>query len=48
MEEIGVGSAVIPVNGRFAGRMMIVIRVHDGYAEICDGKRRRLSAPTRK
>ena len=48
MEEIGVGSAVISVNGRFAGRTMIVVRVHDGYAEVCDGKRRRLSAPKRK
>lgn len=48
MDEIGVGSAVYPVNGRFAGRVMTVIRVHDGYAEICDGKRRRLASPKRK
>ena len=45
---ISVGSAVISVNGRFAGRPMVALRISGGYAEVCDGKRRRMDKPKRK
>jgi ribosomal protein L14E/L6E/L27E len=45
---IGVGSAAAPINGRFAGRAMVVVGIRDGYADICDGKRRRIDKPKRK
>ncbi len=48
MDEIGIGSAVYPVNGRYAGRLMTVLSVREGYAEVCDGKRRRMERPKRK
>jgi ribosomal protein L14E/L6E/L27E len=48
MEKIEVGSAVCPVNGRFAGKLMAVVSIRDGYADVCDGKRRRLGKPKRK
>ena len=48
MSLIGVGCAVIPVNGRYAGRPMAVVGVLDGYADVCDGRKRRLGKPKRK
>lgn len=48
MERIVAGSAVFPVNGRFEGKLMVVLSVQNGYAEICDGKRRRTGKPKRK
>ena len=48
MTHIDVGSAVCPKNGRYAGRLMAVISIRDGYAEVCDGKRRRIEHPKRK
>ena len=48
MDEIKVGSAVYPVNGRYAGRLMAVLGVCEGYADVCDGKRRRMVNPKRK
>ena len=47
-ERIETGSALFPVNGRFAGRLMVAVRVLDGYADVCDGKKRRLEKPKRK
>ena len=48
MSEIEVGAPVVPVNGRFEGRQMEVIGIRDGYADVCDGKKRRLDKPKRK
>ena len=48
MDAIEVGSAVYPVNGRYAGRLMTVLSVREGYADVCDGKRRRMARPKRK
>ena len=48
MSGIETGSAVIPVNGRYAGRPMAVVSVRDGYADVCDGRKRKLERPKRK
>ncbi|MBR0302946.1 MAG: hypothetical protein IJQ80_03765 [Clostridia bacterium] len=48
MAEIEVGSPVAPVNGRFAGRSMVALSIRDGYADVCDGRRRRIDKPKRK
>ena len=48
MSAFDVGSAVVPVNGRYAGRPMAIVGILDGYADICDGKKRRLERPKRK
>ncbi len=48
MTVIEVGSAVIPTKGKYAGRPMVVVGVRDGYADLCDGKKRRLDRPKRK
>jgi len=48
VSSIEVGSAVIPVNGRYAGRPMAVVGVVCEYADVCDGKKRRLDRPKRK
>ena len=45
---IGVGSAVSPVNGRFAGIPMVVVGLSEGYAFVCDGRKRRTDKPKRK
>ena len=45
---IDVGSAVIPVNGRYAGRPMAAVAVSGVYADVCDGRKRRLERPKRK
>ena len=45
---ISPGTAVLPANGRFKGRPMVVLSIRDGYAEICDGKKKRLLNPKRK
>ena len=39
---------MIPVNGRYAGRPMAVVSVRDGYADVCDGRKRKLERPKRK
>ncbi len=48
MGPIEVGSAVTPVNGRYEGLPMVVVSTDGNYAEIVDGKRRRLARPKRK
>ena len=45
---IGVGSAVAPVNGRYARVPMVVICVSEGYAFVCDGRKRRTDKPKKK
>ena len=48
MAKIEVGSPVAPVNGRFSGRSMVVVSIRDGYADVCDGRRRRIDKPKKK
>ncbi len=48
MSGIEIGSAVIPVNGRYAGRPMAVVSVRGDYADVCDGRKRKLERPKRK
>ncbi|MBR6916716.1 MAG: hypothetical protein IKN38_00895 [Clostridia bacterium] len=48
MSDVKVGTAVVPVNGRYGGRKMVAIEVCAGYAKICDGRRRRIGKPKRK
>lgn len=48
MNEISVGMAVTPVNGRYEGRLMAVVGVSGGYALVADGRRRRVERPKRK
>ncbi len=47
-DKVQVGSRVIPANGRYKGRPMVVVSIRDGYADVCDGRRRRIAKPKRK
>ena len=46
--DIKIGSIVKASAGREKDRFMIVVGLHDGFAEICDGKERKLEKPKRK
>lgn len=48
MQDVTVGTAAIPVNGRFCGRLMVVVELKGAFAYICDGKRRRIEKPKKK
>ena len=48
MSDIRVGSVVVSLKGRDAGRVMMAVGVSDGFADVCDGRKRRLEAPKRK
>lgn len=46
--ELTRGLVVRALAGRDQGGYFVVLSVQDGYAEIADGKRRKLDAPKRK
>lgn len=46
--EITRGLVVRALAGRDMGGFFVVLSVNGGYAEIADGKRRRLASPKRK
>ncbi|MFR0854478.1 hypothetical protein [Ruminococcus sp.] len=46
--ELTRGLVVRALAGRDRGGFFVVLSVEDGFAEIADGKRRKLSAPKRK
>ena len=48
MGPIEVGAAVTHVNGRYEGKPMVVVAIDGEYANVVDGKRRRLAKPKRK
>lgn len=46
--DIKVGSAVKALAGREKNRLFVAVAVNGGFADICDGRERRLSKPKRK
>lgn len=48
-KDVRPGDVVLNLNGRDKGRVMLVIKTSDGnYADVCDGRKRRLENPKRK
>lgn len=46
--EIKTASVVISKRGRDAGRVMAVLSVEGAYAQIADGRKRKIQSPKRK
>lgn len=46
--ELTIGLVVRALAGRDQGGYFVVLSIKDGYAEIADGKRRKLEKPKRK
>lgn len=46
--DIKVGSAVKALAGREKNRLFVAVAVNGGFAEICDGRERKLAKPKRK
>ena len=46
--KVNTGSVVMATAGKEKGQIFIVIKVADGFAFLCDGKRLKISRPKKK
>lgn len=46
--NITIGSLVRATAGRDKGSLLVALRVHDGFADIADGRKHKLENPKRK
>lgn len=46
--EVKPGTAVISTAGRDSGKLFVVLKTDEGYAELADGKLRKVQKPKRK
>ena len=48
IEMLRAGDVVVSKNGRFRGEFFVVLGVDDGYANLVNGKQRKINNPKRK